>query len=106
MESIKNKIILITGGSKGIGYGVAEALVKEGSKVAITSRSQRSAEDASGILNGIGEGESIGIQADVRDSKAQQKAVDAVIKKWGGLDVLIANAGLGHFGNIETLTEE
>jgi 3-oxoacyl-[acyl-carrier protein] reductase len=106
MESLKNKVILITGGSKGIGYGVAEALFKEGSKVAITSRSQQAADDAAASLRATGTGEAIGVQADVRDSKAQQKAVDAVIKKWGTLDVLIANAGLGHFGNIETLTDE
>ena len=106
MQLLKNKVILITGGSKGIGYGVAEALVKEGSKVAITSRSQKAAEEAASRLSDAGVGEAIGIQADVRDSKAQQKAVDMVLKKWGALDVLIANAGLGHFGNIETLTEE
>jgi 3-oxoacyl-[acyl-carrier protein] reductase len=106
MESLKNKVILITGGSKGIGYGVAEALFKEGSKVAITSRSQQAADDAAASLHAIGTGEAIGIQADVRDAKAQQKAVDAVVKKWGTLDVLIANAGLGYFGNIETLTDE
>jgi 3-oxoacyl-[acyl-carrier protein] reductase len=106
MESIKNKVVLITGGSKGIGYGVAEALVREGSKVAITSRSQKAADDGAARLHAIGTGEAIGIQADVRNSQAQQKAVDAIIKKWGALDVLIANAGLGHFGNIETLTEE
>lgn len=106
MESLKNKVVLITGGSKGIGYGVAEALVKEGSKVAITSRSQKGADDGAARLHAIGAGEAIGIQADVRNSQAQQKAVDAIIKKWGTLDVLIANAGLGHFGNIETITEE
>jgi 3-oxoacyl-[acyl-carrier protein] reductase len=106
MGILKNKVVLVTGASKGIGYGVAEALVKEGAKVAITSRSQKAADDAAARLKEIAEGEAIGIQADVRDSKAQQKAVDAVTKKWGSLDVLIANAGLGHFGNIETLTDE
>jgi 3-oxoacyl-[acyl-carrier protein] reductase len=106
MEPLKNKVILITGGSKGIGYGVAEALIKEGSKVAVTSRSQKAADDAAVHLTAAGKGEAIGIQADVRDKEAQQKAVEAVIKKWGALDVLIANAGLGYFGNIETLTDD
>src|SRR5687767_10257971 len=104
MESLKNKTVLITGGSKGIGYGVAESLIQEGAKVAITSRSQRSADEAAAKLNKIGKGESIGIQADVRDANAQQKAVEITIKKFGALDVLVANAGLGYFGNIETLT--
>ena len=106
MNSPKDKIVLITGGSKGIGYGIADALVKEGARVAITSRQQKAADDAANKLNKIGNGEAIGIAADVRDAKAQQKAVDAVIKKWGKLDVLVANAGLGYFGNIETITEE
>jgi len=106
MGSLENKIILITGGSKGIGYGVAEALLKEGARVAITSRSQKAADEAAGSLAAAGEGEAMGIQSDVRDSKSQQKAVEAVIKKWGTLDVLIANAGLGHFSNIESLTDE
>ena len=106
MNSPKDKIVLITGSSKGIGYGIADALVKEGARVAITSRQQKAADDAANKLNKIGNGEAIGIAADVRDAKAQQKAVDAVIKKWGKLDVLVANAGLGYFGNIETITEE
>jgi hypothetical protein len=106
MEPLKNKTILITGGSKGIGYGVAEALIKEGASVAITSRLQKVADEAAANLNKLGKGEALGLEADVRDAKAQQKAVDAVVEKWGSLDVLIANAGLGHFGNIETLTAE
>ncbi|HEX6226959.1 MAG TPA: SDR family oxidoreductase [Chryseolinea sp.] len=106
MSSIKNKIVLITGGSKGIGFGIAEALIREGAKVAVTSRSQKAADEAASRLNGMGNGEALGIAADVRDSRAQQKAVDVVVKQWGKLDVMIANAGLGHFGNIETLTED
>jgi NAD(P)-dependent dehydrogenase (short-subunit alcohol dehydrogenase family) len=106
MEQLKNKIILITGGSKGIGYGTAESLINEGAKVAITSRSQKTADEAAARLNKLNKGEAFGIEADVRDAKAQQNAVDSVLKKWGSLDVLLANAGLGYFGNIETLTAE
>src|SRR5690606_25517797 len=106
MNTPKDKIVIITGGSKGIGYGIADALVREGARVAITSRHQKAADEAAAKLNKIGAGEAIGVAADVRDAKAQQKAVDAVIKKWGKLDVLVANAGLGYFGNIETLTED
>ena len=106
MGSIENKTILITGGSKGIGYGIAEALVKESAKVAITSRSQATADEAAARLNELGKGEALGIAADVRNADAQQKAVDSVLKKWKKLDVLVANAGLGYFGSIETLTNE
>jgi 3-oxoacyl-[acyl-carrier protein] reductase len=104
MKTVENKVILVTGGSKGIGYGVAEALIKHGAKVAITSRTQTSADKAVLQLNKLGKGEALGIAADVRDLNAQQKAVDVVLQKWNSLDVLIANAGIGYFGSIETLT--
>ena len=106
MESIAKKTALITGGSKGIGYGVAEALVREHVNVAITGRSASAVEDAARELNKLGKGEVIGIVADVRKSDDQQKAVDSVLKKWGKLDVLVANAGVGSFSSIETLTAE
>lgn len=104
MENLKNKTVLITGGSKGIGYGIAEILMRENMKVAVTSRSQKSADDSAARLNKTGSGEAIGIAADVRNFESQQKAVETLIRKWGTLDVLIANAGIGHFGSIETLT--
>jgi 3-oxoacyl-[acyl-carrier protein] reductase len=103
---IDNKIVLITGGSKGIGYGIAEALIKANAKVAITSRTKTSADRAADELNQIKIDSAFGIEADVRSLETQQQAVDMVIKKWGKLDVLVANAGLGYFGSIETLTAE
>ncbi len=106
MQKTEDKTVLITGGSKGIGYGIAEVLLREKMKVAITSRSQRAVDDAVTRLRQIGAGDVLGIQADVRDLESQQKAVVEVVKKWGALDVLIANAGVGHFGSIETLTPE
>lgn len=106
MQVIQNKVAFITGGNKGIGYGIAEALIKQNMKVAISSRSQQSADQAAERLNNIGKGEALGIGADVRSGKEQQDAIEKILKKWGGLDVLIANAGLGYFGSIETLTEE
>lgn len=103
-ESIKTA--LITGGSKGIGYGVAEALIKDGIYVAVTSRSQKSADEAAASLNKIKDGFAIGIESDVRNLESQQTAVDAVIEKWGQLNYVIANAGVGHFANIAELTPE
>lgn len=98
MQNLENKTVLITGGSKGIGYGIAEFLIREKMRVAITSRSQKAADDAAARLNKTGGGEAMGIEADVRNFKSQEKAVARVIEKWGTLDVLIANAGIGHFG--------
>ena len=106
MQKIKDKVILITGGSKGIGFGIAEALKKEGAKVAITSRSQKSADKAAETLNNISTGEALGLEADVRDLNSQEAAVKKVLDKWGKLDVLVANAGLGHFASIEELTKD
>ncbi len=106
MQIIENKVVLITGGTKGIGFGIAEELVRLGAKVAITSRSQGSADAAVAKLSQIGKGEILALEADVRSAESQNMAVDAVIKKWGSLDVLIPNAGLGHFGSIENLTVE
>lgn len=100
------KTALITGGSKGIGYGVAEVLIKEGIKVAITSRTQAAADEAAAALNALVPGSVIGIEADVRSIDAQQKAVNAVIAQWGQLDYFIANAGVGHFAPIHTLTAD
>jgi 3-oxoacyl-[acyl-carrier protein] reductase len=104
MQDIANKTALITGGTKGIGYGIAAALMEQGMKVAITSRSQEAAEKAAAQLNQAGNGEAFGVQADVRDFDSQQKAIDKVVEKWGQLDLLVANAGIGHFANIADLT--
>ncbi|ODS82979.1 MAG: short-chain dehydrogenase [Cytophagaceae bacterium SCN 52-12] len=100
------RVALITGGSKGIGYGIAEALIKDGIKVAVTSRVQKSADQAAASLNQIREGFAIGIEADVRNLEAQQRAVDLLLVKWGRLDYVIANAGIGHFAPIQDLTPE
>ncbi|EPR73109.1 3-oxoacyl-[acyl-carrier protein] reductase [Winogradskyella psychrotolerans RS-3] len=108
MENLKGKVALITGGTKGIGYGIAEALLNKGVKVVITSRAKSAAESAAkelasktNALDAI-----IGVEADVRDLKSQEAAVKEAIAKFGALDIVIANAGLGHFASIEDLTEQ
>ena len=106
MQELESKVALVTGGSKGIGYGVAAALVQQGMKVAITSRSQSSADEAAAELNQLSPGEAIGVAADVRNMQSQQEAVNQVVDKLGQLDVLIANAGIGHFASIQEMTPE
>ncbi len=108
MKDLKTKIALITGGTKGIGFGVAEAMMQEGINVAITSRSLEAAQKAANQLNSqvANGGEAIGLEADVRDYGSQQKAVAEVINKFGKIDIVIANAGLGHFASVEDLTIE
>lgn len=104
--SLQKKTALITGGSIGIGYGIAAELLKAGMHVAITSRSQERADEAANSLRSLGGGEVLPIVADVRDPDAQNTAVKKVTDHWGQLDLFVANAGLGHFGSIEELTTE
>ena len=103
---LENKVAFVTGGSKGIGYGVAEALSQLGVRVGISSRHKDEAVKAAKELTGKGKGEVIGLEADVRDFESQEEAIRQVINKWGQLDILVANAGVGHFGSIEELTPE
>lgn len=100
------KTALITGGSKGIGFGVAAVLIQEGIKVAITSRSQAAADEAAEVLNSVVPNSAIGIESDVRNMKSQQAAVDKVVAEWGQLDYYIANAGVGHFAPLADLSAE
>jgi 3-oxoacyl-[acyl-carrier protein] reductase len=100
------KTILITGGSKGIGFGIAEVLIKEDWKVAITGRNPEQVETATKKLNGIKKDHALGIVADVRNYQQQQAAVEKILQAWGQLDVLVANAGIGHFDSIETISLE
>jgi NAD(P)-dependent dehydrogenase (short-subunit alcohol dehydrogenase family) len=104
--AVDEKTALITGGTKGIGFGIASALVKKNVKVAITGRCLKATEEAASRLNQLGGAAAIGIEADVRNKASQEKAVKTLIDKWGQLDILIANAGLGHFASIEDLTDE
>lgn len=106
MQNLANKTAFITGGSKGIGYGIAAALMEQGMRVAITSRSQESADKAASELNKIGKGEALGLEADVRDFESQKKAIQQAMDKWGQIDLLLANAGIGHFAAIQDLSVE
>ncbi len=98
------KTALITGGTKGIGFGIAEALLKEGYQVAITGRGEGA--KAVAALGKVGSGKVLFVQADVRSLESQQAAVQKAVQAFGGIDVLIANAGVGHFASIEDMTPE
>lgn len=100
------KTALITGGSKGIGYAVAEKLISDGIKVAITARSKEDVEKAAESLNKIKADFAIGFQSDVKDLISQEAVIQQIINNWGRLDYVIANAGVGHFAPIQELTSE
>lgn len=97
---------LITGGSKGIGYGVAATLVDAGMDVAVTARTEADVREAEASLAERGGGRALGIVCDVRDLEAQRRAVEETVRTFGGLHVLVANAGVGHFASIEDLEPE
>lgn len=105
MNNLKNKVAYITGGSKGIGYGIAKTLLDNGMKVAITSRSFSSAKQAAETL-GSDPTKVLALESDVSSLASETKAVKAVIDHFGHLDVLVANAGVGHFAPIDSLSEE
>ncbi len=105
MNNLTNKVAYITGGSKGIGYGIAKALLETGMKVAITSRSMSAAKKAADFLN-KDSSKILALESDVSSLTDELKAIKATIDQFGQLDVVIANAGVGHFANIETLTEK
>lgn len=104
MRSIENKVALITGGTKGIGYGIAVSMLQQGMKVAITGRTSEGVIKAEKELAQYGD--VIGLVSDVRELSSLESAVNSINEKWGKLDVLIANAGVGHFASITDMTTE
>jgi NAD(P)-dependent dehydrogenase (short-subunit alcohol dehydrogenase family) len=83
--------VVVTGGTSGLGWAMAEALVAAGASVAVTSRSPQRAEAAARNLGGA----AIGLASDVRDEQSVAEAVDAVVDRFGGIDLLVNNAGIG-----------
>jgi NAD(P)-dependent dehydrogenase (short-subunit alcohol dehydrogenase family) len=106
MSKPTGRTALITGGSKGIGFGVAQALLQEGMNVVITARNQAEVEAAAETLGRDAPGRALGLACDVRDLAAQQEVVAQAVARYGSVDVLVANAGVGHFGSITELTPQ
>jgi NADP-dependent 3-hydroxy acid dehydrogenase YdfG len=104
MENLKGKVAYITGGSKGIGLGVAKCLLEKGMKVAISGRGTKSLEEAKNILGSPDN--VLCIQSDVSNFEDEENAVLKILKKWGQLDVVLANAGVGHFAPVDELAIE
>ena len=105
MNDLSNKVAYITGGSKGIGYGIAKVLLDNGMKVAITSRSLPAAQEAAASLSNDPL-KILALESDVSSLASETAAINAAVAHFGQLDVLVANAGVGIFANIEDLTEQ
>ncbi len=105
MSNLNNKVAYITGGSKGIGFGIAKSLLDQGMRVAITSRNLAAAKEAATALS-RDPSKILALQSDVSTMAGEKAAVEEVLNHFGQLDVLVANAGVGHFAPIDTLSEE
>ena len=93
---LQDKVVFIAGASRGIGYGMAEAFLKEGAKVAITGRTEASLDDAQKSLSAHAPaGRLLSIAGDMTRSDAIAGALDATISTLGPLHTVIANVGLG-----------
>lgn len=102
---IQNKIVVITGGSKGIGKATAELFAAEGGKMVIIARNKKEIEKTVQKLKANGT-ETIGISADVSKLEEVKKAIEQVIKKFGQIDILINNAGVATWKNFLEQTPE
>jgi NAD(P)-dependent dehydrogenase (short-subunit alcohol dehydrogenase family) len=102
--NLNGKVAIVTGGTKGIGRGIAEALVREGLSVCICGRKEDEVERAVGELGEAGEGRVTGAVCDVRSYEEVAALVEHAVAEFGGLDVLVNNAGIGIFGRVEDLS--
>lgn len=104
MRDLQGKVAYVTGGTSGIGKGIAKELLRHGMKVAITGRTQKKVENTAIELGT--EENVLGIASDVSSLQNEIYAIKKIIEKFGQVDVVIANAGVGHFASIEDMTEE
>ena len=102
---LADRIALVTGASRGIGRAIANAFAKEGARVAVCARTTGDIEAVGAELARTAQAV-IARAVDVTDSKGVKTFVNEVADSWGGVDVLINNAGQGRGGNLDTLTPE
>jgi NAD(P)-dependent dehydrogenase (short-subunit alcohol dehydrogenase family) len=104
---LKDKVAIVTGGSKGIGQAIAATFAREGARVAICSRASSQAEGQA-VVSTIREagGEAIYIQADIAVMADAQRLVEETVNEWGRLDILCNNAGVGMLRTVEETTAE
>ncbi len=104
---LQNKVAIITGGSRGIGFATAERFIQEGAKVILTASSQESADRAVSKLQQLYPQATVaGIAPDLSDLAAVQAAFTRVAEEFGGLDILVNNAGMSESTPFAQYTQE
>ena len=101
---LNGKVALVTGGSRGIGLSVARALLAQGASVVITGTSEAHLKNANADL--AGGGAVLPLQADVRQYDAVERAVTMAVERFGGLDIVVNNAGIGVFRAVADMSLE
>lgn len=103
---LSNKRVIVTGASRGIGRAIARAFAAEGARVAICARTESDVKAAGDDLLIRGAKDVIARDVDVTDTAGVKHFVEDIAATWGGVDVLVNNAGQGRGGNLDTLTPE
>ncbi|KRD20512.1 short-chain dehydrogenase [Mycobacterium sp. Root265] len=98
MGSLNGKVVLITGGARGVGAEVARRLRRKGANLVLTDLDPAPLAELADELGG--EAHVLTALADVRDLAAMQRAADAAVARFGGIDVVVANAGIASFGSV------
>lgn len=94
MDQLSDRVAIVTGAARGIGFGVAQRFAREGASVAIIDLDQAAADRAAGQLELAGGASALGVGADVADADAVKAAVAAVVDRFGTVDILMNNAGI------------
>ena len=97
MSSMNGRVVLITGGARGVGAGVARRLHAKGAKLALTVLDEAPLKELAGDL---GDDRVQAVVADVRDLSAMQAAVNKAVDRFGGIDIVMANAGIATYGSV------
>jgi 3-oxoacyl-[acyl-carrier protein] reductase len=106
MSKLKGKVAVVTGASKGIGAAIAKALAAEGASVVVNYASSKAGADA--VVDEIYKagGTAVAVGGDVSNAAEAHGIIDAAIKNYGRLDILVNNSGVYEFAPIEAVTEE